>query len=205
MHHSREMSAAIAQIDLDPLATVDEERKPGRPRPSRASQASSRSSRVSATAGSVSVTWAGPTQASAAPRACRRPQHLHRTRRGELLERVGGLRMREPELVERLLVHEVRPLGAVVVHELDVLHLGSTRANSRRRERCDPPPRPSRAPSASSARTRRPCLLPRAGTRRCATPSRRVRRACRSGTRSSSRLGHRARLQRRPMSCLRRR
>ena len=41
----------------------------------------------------------------------------------QVRELVRDLRAREPELLVRLLVHEVR-LGAVVVEELDVLHLG---------------------------------------------------------------------------------
>ena len=50
-------------------------------------------------------------------------EHLHRARRRQVRELVRDLGVREPELLVRLLVHEVG-LGAVVVEELDVLHLG---------------------------------------------------------------------------------
>ena len=49
-------------------------------------------------------------------------EHLHRARRREVGKRILDIGAREPELLVRLLVHEVR-LGAVVVEELDVLHL----------------------------------------------------------------------------------
>src|SRR5262245_44521652 len=50
-------------------------------------------------------------------------QHLHRARGLEEEERLPDLAMRQPELLVRLLVHEVR-FRAVVVEVLDVLHLG---------------------------------------------------------------------------------
>ena len=50
-------------------------------------------------------------------------EHLHRARRRQVGELVRDIGMRKPELVVRLLVHEVR-LGAVVVEELEVLDLG---------------------------------------------------------------------------------
>ncbi len=50
-------------------------------------------------------------------------EDLHGARREHVVDHVRHLGARQRELLEGLLVHEVR-LGAVVVEELDVLHLG---------------------------------------------------------------------------------
>ncbi len=76
------------------------------------------------TAGSVSLTVSSTDagQLDAGRLAVHR-EHLHRARRRQVCQRIRHLGARQAELVVRLLVHEVR-LGAVVVEELDVLHLG---------------------------------------------------------------------------------
>ena len=75
------------------------------------------------TAGSVAETASSTDAGSWMPaRLAVDREHLHGARGRQVCERIRDVGAREPELLVRLLVHEVS-LGAVVVEVLDVLHL----------------------------------------------------------------------------------
>jgi hypothetical protein len=149
--------ARLARVDLDPLARVDEERHLDDGPVSSVAGFVTFETVSPCTPGSVSATSSSTEAGSWIPAACRRRSASAPCSTGCMYgELVATSACGRPNWLVRLLVHEVR-LVAVVVEELDVLHLGvdarELLAGAERASTTEP----ARAPSASCARTRRPC------------------------------------------------